>query len=125
MRIILADHHTEPRWALKVLLEEEADLELVSEAVDAPGLLQLAKQHTTDLILVDESLPGSSIEDLINKLHAIDPRPIVVVMSSDSTCSRKMLQAGADSFVSKADQPEWLIQSLRKYVQHTNIKTQE
>jgi DNA-binding NarL/FixJ family response regulator len=125
MRIILADHHTEPRWALKALLDEEEYFELVSEAIDSPSLLQLAESQTADLILIDEKLPGSPIEDLIIKLHAINPRPIVIVMSSDSTCSRKMLQAGADSFVSKADQPEWLIQSLRKYVQHNDLNAQE
>ena len=125
MRIILADHHTEPRWALKSMLDEEPGLELVGEAVDTQGLLRLVEKHPAELILLDEQLPGNAIEDLINHLHRFDPKPIVIVMSSDFTCSRRILQAGADSFVSKADQPEWLLQTLRKYVQHENMKDEE
>ena len=90
MRIILADHHTQVLWALKTTLQEE------------PGI---------DLIW----LPGMLIGDQIATLHALKPKPIVIIMSSKSEDSRMALSAGADAFVSKADQPEWLLNTLRKY----------
>ncbi len=115
MRILLADHHVHPRWALKTMLEEQPEFDLVGEAVDAQGLLMMAEEHTPDLVLIDRELPGSPIEDMIDRLHALKPKPIVVVMSSESQSSRVILKAGADAFVSKGDEPYWLLEKLHKY----------
>ena len=115
MRIILADHHAQPCWALKTLLNEQPEFEIIGEAVDAEGLLALAKKHLPDLVLVDGELPGVYIEDLITRLHDLEPPPIVVVMSSEFENSRKMLKAGADAFVSKGDEPDWLLETLQKF----------
>ena len=115
MRIILADHHGQSLWALKTLLQEEPELDLIGVAEDAGSLLALAKNHTADLFLVERKLPGNPIEDLIHRLHALQPRPFVVVMSSEFEYSRMLLKAGADAFVSKGDQPDWLLETLHKF----------
>jgi len=120
MRIILADQHVQPRSALKTLLEEQPEFDLIGEAVDAEGLLLLAEKHLADLVLLDSELPGVYIEDLITSLHALEPPPIVIVMSSESENSRKMLKAGADVFVSKGDEPEWLLETLQKFENQIN-----
>jgi DNA-binding NarL/FixJ family response regulator len=115
MRIILADHHTQSLWALRTMLEEEPGFDLIGGAVDATGLLTLVEEHIVDLVLVDRELPGYPIEDLIASLHALDPAPFVIVMSSEFEYSRMLLKAGADAFVSKGDEPEWLVSRLYKY----------
>jgi two-component system nitrate/nitrite response regulator NarL len=121
MRIILADHHAQPCWALKTSLEEQPDFDLIGEALDAQGLLILAKQHPADLVLVDGELPGISIWDLIARLHRLEPRPIVIVMSSEIEQSRVMLKAGADAFVSKGE-PDWLLEQLHRYADQVNAR---
>jgi DNA-binding NarL/FixJ family response regulator len=115
MRIILADHHVKPRWALKALLEEQPEFDLIGEADDSQSLLALAEKQPADLVLIDSELPSIYLEDLIARLHVLEPRPIVIVMSSEFSDSRKVLKAGADAFVSKADQPDWLLETLRKF----------
>ncbi|MGD2049610.1 MAG: response regulator transcription factor [Chloroflexota bacterium] len=119
MRIILADNHQHALWALKTTLQEEPDLEIVGEAVDSEGLLRLAEKAAVDLVLVDRKLPGDPIEDLISRLQTLEPKPIIIVMSSNIEDSRKMLKAGADAFVSKGDQPDWLLETLRQYAKRT------
>src|SRR5512137_975287 len=104
MRIILADPHPKSLWALKTALQEKPELEVVGDAVDAESLLALAALHSPGLILLDISLPGKSIEDLITELHACKTRPIVVGMSTEPENGRMMLKAGADAFVSKGEQ---------------------
>ena len=122
MRIILADHNDEPRWALTMLLDEQPEFDFVGEAVDAQGLLVLAEKHTADLVLLDSKLPGISIVDLIARLHVLEPRPIVVVMSCNFETSRVLLKAGADAFVSKGDEPDWLLEKLHQYARKFKIK---
>lgn len=121
MRIILADHHGQPRWALKTLLDEQPEFDLIGAVEDAQSLLELAEKEPPDLVLVDNELPGVYIEDLIARLHALEPKPTVIVMSSDFENSRKQLMAGADAFVSKGDQPDWLLEILRKYENQTRL----
>ena len=115
MQIILADQHPQSRWALKAALQEESTLDLVGVAEDAQDLLMLAEDQNADLFLVDRNLPGSPIEDLLDSLHELDPRPFVIVMSSESEYSRMMLKAGADAFVSQSDHPKWLLETLHKF----------
>jgi DNA-binding NarL/FixJ family response regulator len=115
MRIILADHHADPRWALKMLLEEHPEFEIVGEALDTQGLLGLAESNCADLILIDMELPGMRITDLIARLHALEPRPIIMVMSSKSDDNRPLINAGADAFVCKTDRPDWLLDKLFQY----------
>ncbi len=122
MRILLADHHTHALWALRTMLEEESGIESVGEAVDVESLLELSEELHPDLILIDRELPGRSFEDLIVDLHLLDPKPIVIVMSSDAGYERMLLKAGADAYVSKSDQPDWLLRSLRKYRTETQKK---
>ena len=115
MHILLADHHPNALWALKTLLQEEPGLEVVGEAVDGENLINLSEMHHPDLILIDRDLPGSPIEDLIAMLHRTVPKPTVIVMSSNPEHGRLLLKAGADAFVSKGDQPDWLLDILRSY----------
>ena len=119
MRILLADHHTEPRWALKAFLEEQPEFNLMGDAEDAQGLLLLAEKHTVDLVLLDGALTGMDIEDLITRLHALEPRPIVMVMSSEIEYSNIALKSGADAFVSKGE-PDWLLEKLHRYAEQVN-----
>jgi DNA-binding NarL/FixJ family response regulator len=118
MRIILAEHDRKALWALKILLEEEPGVVVVGEAADAQQLEAVAERGAADLVLLDRWLPGSfPIEALIASLHVLERRPIVVVMSIDAEDGRLMLSAGADAFVSKGDQPDWLLQTLRQYAE--------
>jgi hypothetical protein len=41
-------------------------------------------------------------------------------MSSELENGRKLLKAGADAFVSKADQPDWLLETLHMYGNRIN-----
>jgi DNA-binding NarL/FixJ family response regulator len=115
MRIILADHHAQSLWALKTVLKEQPEFDLVGVVEDTHSLLMLAEKETADLILMDRTLPGIPIEDLITSLHTLVPRPEVIVMSSESEYSRMMLKAGADAFVSKGDEPIWLLEMLLNF----------
>jgi DNA-binding NarL/FixJ family response regulator len=115
MRIMIADHHPQALWALKSMLQEKTEFEIIGEAINADSLLSLASACPPDLALIDRELPGRSIQNLINELHAIFPSPIVVLMSSDPEYGGMLLKAGADAFVSKGDHPEWLLESLGKF----------
>jgi DNA-binding NarL/FixJ family response regulator len=115
MRVILADNNQVSLWALKTLLLETPEIEVVGDAQDTDSLLNQAADTSPELILVDMDLPGDAIEDLIANLHSFKPRPIVIVMSAKQENARYVLHAGADAFVSKSDNPDWLLATLLMY----------
>lgn len=115
IRLIVADHHEQTLAALKTLLQEQQGIDLVAASVDGRDLLKKAASHDARVILVDRSLPGLPLTELLARLHALTPSPFVIVMGSQSEHSRSALHAGADAFVSKSDDPEWLMDVLRDY----------
>jgi DNA-binding NarL/FixJ family response regulator len=115
MRIILADHHPQALWALKTTLQEKSRFEVIGEATDAKSLLALMAENPPDMALIDWELPGKPIEDLIAELHQCKSKPAVIVMGSQPEYGRMLLKAGADAFVSKGDQPDWMLETLKKF----------
>jgi DNA-binding NarL/FixJ family response regulator len=113
MRIILADHHLQALEAFKVALQGKPEFDIIGEVEDADHLMALAISNSPDLVLIDLDLPGKALDELIPELHACKPRPIVVVMSIKPENGRRLLNAGADAFLSKINEPEWLLETLQ------------
>ena len=78
------------------------------------GYVGVFKSGPADLILLDWSLPGMALAQLIAQLQAIKPRTTVVVLGSQPEAARAALAAGADRFVSKADPPDRLMKAVRE-----------
>lgn len=117
MRVFLADDQAGLHSALRLLLEQEPGMELVGEATNADELLSSVLSACPDLLLLDWELPelkaGDGGRRLLAVLHASLPALHVVVLSGRPESNRSALAAGADSFVSKADPPEYLLTTLR------------
>ena len=122
MRIILADPHEGPLLGVSEAIKNEPELELVGAVTDAAGLLELANRQPVDVILLDKELPGMDISDIISRLHELVPKPNVITMSCELQDSRKMLRAGADAYVSKGDEPDWLLEKLHQYAKQVSTK---
>jgi DNA-binding NarL/FixJ family response regulator len=115
MRIIVADHHSAARKALVALLLEQPGWEVIGEAQEMDTLLELVTAQPAHVVLLDHDLPGDPLVEMIEKIHALDPDLIVIVMSSDPEHARQALSNHADAFVSKGDPPEWLLSVLKRY----------
>ena len=114
MRVIIADHHAPARQGLAILLREQADITLIGEAAEASSLLALAAERPVDAVLLDFELPGLALAEAIAQIHALDPAPRVIVISSNPEHARIALASGADTFVSKSERPEWLLSALQR-----------
>jgi two-component system capsular synthesis response regulator RcsB len=112
MRILLADNRSKVRFALRALLEQRRELEIVGEAVDAENLLAQAEATHPDLVLFDWGLPGRAAIDLLPALRQACPALSVIVLSGRTEAEDTALSAGADAFVSKADPPEHLLAAI-------------
>jgi DNA-binding NarL/FixJ family response regulator len=112
MRVLLADNQPRVRFALRVLLERQSELEIVGEAASAEDVLNQTQTAHPDLILLGWELPGRAALDLLPALRKICPNVTVIALSGRPEARRAALAAGADAFVSKGDPPERLLAAI-------------
>jgi len=113
LRILLADSQPKVRFALRVLLEHQAEFEIVGEIEDDKELLALTEAISPDLVLLHWRLNGSVAADVLPELRAVCPGLRVIVLSARPEAQEAALAAGADAFVSKVDPPERLMAAIR------------
>jgi len=115
MQILLADDQAKVRSALRLLLEQEPNLDILGEAVDTQGLLDWVGALHPDVVLLDWGLPGLSHNGVVTELHAICPHLSVVALSGKPEARQEALDAGVDAFVSKGDPPDRLLATLNMF----------
>jgi DNA-binding NarL/FixJ family response regulator len=109
MCILLADHRSRVRFALRALLEEQSGLKVVREVANSQDLLAQAEAICPTLVLLSWELPGLAGVELLPLLRRAYPETRVIVLSGRLGAQRAALAAGADAFVSKAAPPEQLL----------------
>jgi DNA-binding NarL/FixJ family response regulator len=115
-RIILADDHALMRQGLKRILSEIPELEVVAEARDGLELLQVMNTVSSDLIIIDISMPKLRGIEAIHEIKARCPnvKVLVLTMHKDSEYLRQAVSAGADGYLLKEDADAELFSAIEK-----------
>ena len=113
MRVLLADDQLTVRSALRLLLEQEADFQVVGETADTTGLLLAVTQKAPELVLLDWELPGLPPVQLLRLLRYERPFLKIIAMSSRPEAHQAALAAGVEAFVSKSEPPERVLAVIR------------
>ena len=118
MRILIADTQSKVRFAIRVLLERQPDLEVVGEAVNAAELLQQFEGDCPDALLLGWELPGMAMDQLMAALRSSCPEAVIIALSGRLEAQRIAIETGADAFVSKSSPPEQLLAAISLCVCH-------
>ena len=115
IRLLLVDDHAVVRSGLRMLLESEADVEIVGEAGTAQEALEAVKRLEPDLVLMDIGLPEMSGIEAAREIKRIRPETAIVALTihEDEEYFFKMLEAGASGYVPKRAAPEELVTAIR------------
>lgn len=116
IRLFVADDHPIVREGLKRLLSEQEDMSVVGEAADGDETLVLIGRTEADVLLVDVSMPGPGVLEIIRRLNAATPRLRILVLSvhSEDQYALRTLRAGAAGYLMKDRTPEELAGAIRK-----------
>jgi two-component system, NarL family, response regulator NreC len=115
MRIILADDHALMRRSLRLLLDSEADLEVIAEADDLALVVRHVHGQRPHVLVLDLGMPGGSSIDAIKRLREQVPETHVVVLTMEDSpvFAQQALNAGAVGFVLKDSADEDLPAAVR------------
>ena len=116
--LVLADDHNVMRSGLRMLLDAEADFQVVAEAANVAGVFQQVRAHRPDVLVLDLNMPGGSSIDAIRRLAPISRETAVVVltMEEDPAFVREALDAGARGYVQKQAAGRTLVRAIRDAV---------
>ncbi len=115
VRVLLVDDEAMVRAGLRLVLESEADIEVVGEASDGVEALAAAAQLKPAVVLIDIHMPRLDGLGATRKLLAGDPdlRVVVLTTFNDDTYVREALRLGASGFLLKVAPPERLAEAVR------------
>ncbi|MGW6573926.1 response regulator [Streptomyces sp. NPDC054945] len=116
LRIVLCDDERMVRTALRVILEAEADLEVVGEAATGAEAVPLVRSLAPDVVLMDVRMPeidGIRATEQILSTMAEPPRIVVVTTFENDAYVYDALRAGAAGFLLKRADPDELIGAVR------------
>lgn len=104
MRILIADDHGIVRQGLRVLIEKQADMEVVGEAEDGLTVVELANKLSPEVILMDISMPNLNGVEATRLILRDNPDTRIVALSVhfDKHFVTEMLKAGASGYVLKS-----------------------
>lgn len=113
--IVLADDHTIVRRALRVLLEEEVDFEVVAEAEDTEAAIRYLRGHKPDVLILDLNMPGRPSLEAIGDMREASPETgiVVLTMQKEPAFARQALQQGVLGYVLKEAADDELVQAVR------------
>jgi len=118
IRIIIADDHTIMREGLRTLLEREADMEVVAEAVDGREAVELTDKLKPDVTILDLAMPNmggaEATREICNKYSEV--KVIILSMYSDKRFVDRALSAGARGYMVKDCAAEELIRAIRAVI---------
>ena len=115
LRILLADDHVTVRQGLKMLIDSQDDMTVVSEASDGAAAVEQARTIRPDVVVMDISMPGMNGLVATRTLKRIQPDSVIVILTrhGDDAYLQELLRAGADGYVLKQSAASELLQAIR------------
>jgi two-component system, NarL family, response regulator NreC len=103
IRVLLADDHQLMRSGVRLMLERQADLEVVGEASDGRGAVALAKTLKPDVVVMDIGMPSLNGIEAAHQMTEERPELAVMILSmhADESYVLRALRAGARGYLLK------------------------
>ena len=117
IRVVLADDHKVMREGLRMVLDREADTEVVGEADDGAAAIQLARDSRPDVVVMDISMPGLNGVKATEALMTIPGiRVVILTRHAEREYVQRLLTAGASGYVLKQSAADELVRAIRRVV---------
>lgn len=121
-KVFLAEGEIHVLEALRLLLEQQSDYEILGEARSAESLLAHVCKLSPDVILLDWNLPGFHPQRLIPTLRECCPSTKLAALSIKPEHEKPAHEFGMDGFISKQISPESLLASLKAILEQLNTQ---
>src|SRR5215467_1128323 len=115
IKVAIADDHALFRTGVKTSLSARKDIQMVAEAENGMQLLNLLKHIQPDVVLLDIQMPimdGLTTLPEVKKLYP-GIRVIMLSMHNDHSMISKMMEIGANSYLTKESGAEMIYEAVK------------
>ena len=115
IRVMIADDHAILRAGLKMLINAQTDMEVVSEVPDGEMAVQTARETRPNVALLDLTMPRVGGMKALEKMtrDCSETRVLVLTMHDDPAYLRSALAAGASGYLLKRAVDAELLAAIR------------
>jgi DNA-binding NarL/FixJ family response regulator len=116
---MIVDDHPMMRDGLAMRISSQDDLVVCGEAATEEEAIELVKQLSPDLILIDISLKSGNGIELVKRVRLLNATTKMLVVSAfqESLYAERALRAGALGYLNKQETNEKLIEAIRTVLQ--------
>lgn len=118
INVLVVDDHALIRKGLKMLLEESPDVHVKGEAETGMQAIDMVREQSFDLVLLDISLSDKHGIDVLKQLKSEHPdiKIIVLSMYPEEQYGVRALKAGAMGYINKQSAPEKLVGAIQQVI---------
>ncbi len=123
IRVLIVDDHALFRRGLEMVLEGEADIEVVGEASDGQEAVERAEKTTPDVVLMDVRMPKQSGIEATREIKEMLPsaRILMLTISDDEADLYEAIKAGASGYMLKEISIEEIAGAVRSVYQGQSL----
>jgi DNA-binding NarL/FixJ family response regulator len=115
IRVLLADDQPLLRHGFAMILNAQADIEVVGDAADGAEAIRLTRLLQPDVVLMDVQMPGMDGIEATRKITLVSPSTRVIILTTFDLDEYAFdgLRAGASGFLLKNVRPDELLSGIR------------
>ena len=115
IKVAICDDHALFRTGVKTSLSARKDIQMVAEAENGMQLLNLLKHIQPDVILLDIQMPIMDGLTTLPEIKRLYPNIKVIMLSmhNDHSMISRMMEIGANSYLTKDSDSETIYQAIK------------
>jgi DNA-binding NarL/FixJ family response regulator len=115
IRVLLVEDHETVRQGLRMVLESQADIEVVAEASNGRIAVQHSERYQPDVVVLDLSMPEMNGLAAAQAIKQRRPETAIVALTrhDDAAFVDELMKAGASGYVLKQSPTKQLLQAVR------------
>lgn len=115
MKVLIVDDHAVVREGMALLIQDSFAVDSVHDAQEGREAIQMAMQHSFDLIVLDLSMPDG-LDGMLTllELRKLQPQAKIVIFSmyDEEVYQQKAFESGADGYLVKRMKGDELVRAL-------------
>jgi DNA-binding NarL/FixJ family response regulator len=121
--VLLADDHSLVRRGFRRILEDDPGIAVVGEAQDGDEVIQLARRHKPQVIVMDCAMPGTNGVAATRQILQESPDVAILMLSmhAEDTLVRQAMAAGARGYILKSALDLDLAAAVRRVAQGETV----